>query len=399
MKKQLLQWTIEELKGRFASINFPEFQREPTVWTLAEKRRLIDSMVRQFDIASIYLYEDTDQSVDCIDGRQRLNAIMAFLGLNPESEHNGFELHMDNEIFGEEPDEVPFGDLRGRTFRELEEDRGPSARAFVDQFMAYKLNVVKLSGSLRAEEFNLQFTRLNLGTIINSGEKLHAMVGDLRDECFREGGLGVHEFLNATNIPTRRYARQQVAAQIIAQVFAHANEKNRSGEQIERVDEYAGYARTRHFDLQHLFKANEELSPERLKLVKEIKDLFDLLEPSFAKLEVLRNRAITVSTVLLARSQNIITPEQATELAGFIDEFVARLKWQVGKGLDIDNEFRYLSDFNRHITQASVEKPAVKARADRLAIEYANWTEGRNITGDPEFLKRTGGDPSDLSRG
>ena len=48
--------------------------------------------------------------------------------------------------------------------------------------------------------------------------------------------------------------------------------------------------------------------------------------------------------------------------AKFLEEFLGRLRWQVEKGLDVDPEYRYLIDFQRHVTQASVEKPAVDAR-------------------------------------
>ena len=52
------------------------------------------------------------------------------------------------------------------------------AKRFIDQFQSYELTFVELSDSTIEDEFNLQFTRLNLGKIINSGEKLHAMVGE-----------------------------------------------------------------------------------------------------------------------------------------------------------------------------------------------------------------------------
>ena len=54
------------------------------------------------------------------------------------------------------------------------------AKEFLRRFKEYPLTVIRLSGSETEKEFNLQFARLNLGTIINSGEKLHAMVGELR---------------------------------------------------------------------------------------------------------------------------------------------------------------------------------------------------------------------------
>ena len=82
MKKENQQWSIATLQEKIDDIEFPEYQREPTVWDLDRKRKLIDSILRNFDIASIYLYKREDGNYDCIDGRQRINAIISFLGLN-----------------------------------------------------------------------------------------------------------------------------------------------------------------------------------------------------------------------------------------------------------------------------------------------------------------------------
>ncbi len=54
MKKTILKWTVSDLEKHQATINFPEYQREPNVWTRRAKQRLIDSMLRQFDISSLY---------------------------------------------------------------------------------------------------------------------------------------------------------------------------------------------------------------------------------------------------------------------------------------------------------------------------------------------------------
>ena len=175
MRKDTELWSVKRLEEHFTRINFPEYQREPNVWSLDAKRRLIDSMLRQFDIASIYFYVDDEGSIDCVDGRQRIGAIMSFLGKNPEDDDNGFEFKLLNEIY--EDKELLFAPLQESSFPDLEKEAENTtpARQLVEEFRDYKITIVKLSGSSRPEEFNLQFTRLNLGTIINSGEKLHAM--------------------------------------------------------------------------------------------------------------------------------------------------------------------------------------------------------------------------------
>ena len=378
MNKEISKWTIQELRENYPQIDFPEYQREPNLWSRVEKQRLIDSIVRHFDIASLYFYRHKDGSIDCVDGRQRIGAIMSFLGESSPDTHANFRFKSLNEIYEDDPS-IGFDSLEGKTFSEIcdlsQSSQSQTAKTFVDALLNYPLTVVMLSDSKTSEEFNLQFTRLNLGTIINSGEKLHAMVGDLRDVCF--GRLGHNSFLESTNIPTRRFAREQVAAQILAQVFS----LNDTGE----------YTRTRHFDLQHLFKQNSRLSGAKLELVEQVIEILDLLSEPFKKVTALRNRAITVSTVLLAWNTKIATAKEASNLAEFIEEFVCRLNWQVGKGFSIEQEYHYLLSFQRSITQASAEKSSVKARADLLEAELSHWQSTKLLMGDSELQERSPG--------
>ena len=55
MKKEFNKedWTIDQLVKNANIIDFPEFQREPSIWRLDKKQRLIDSILRGFDISSI----------------------------------------------------------------------------------------------------------------------------------------------------------------------------------------------------------------------------------------------------------------------------------------------------------------------------------------------------------
>ena len=374
MKKIVESWTVQDLMQQFARIEFPEYQREPNLWSLPEKQRLIDSMVRQFDIASLYFYEYEGGIIDCVDGRQRIGAIMSFLGENPKDRDNNFQLRRWNEIYND--DNWLFHSLDRKTYAEIVDlkkaSKDETAKILLDRLMNYPLTIVKLSDSEAPEEFNLQFTRLNVGTIINSGEKLHAMVGELRDRCFNL--LGPHRFLEGTRIPHARYARAQVAAQIVAQVFS----KSASNE----------FARTRHFDLQRLFKEHSVLTESQNNLVDKVSNLFDLLALAFEGSGSLRNRAITVSVVVLARTANVTSQEDASTLSEFIEEFVCRLSWQVKKGLNIEQEYRYLSDFQRNITQASAEKSAVAARHELLQEQYQRWLSSHDLRGDPEWIER-----------
>ena len=384
MNKDVKSWSIQDLRERFPQIDFPEYQREPNLWSLVEKQRLIDSIVRRFDIASLYLYQHDDGSLDCVDGRQRIGTIMAFLDENPLGTYPGFRFRHLNEIYDDTP---PFESLDGKTFGEIQQlqvdSQDTAAERFVETLLDYPLTIVMLSESNESEEFNLQFTRLNLGTIISSGEKLNAMVGDLRDVCFEK--LGHHAFLQGTKIPTRRFAREQVAAQILAQLLSQSE----SGQ----------FTRTRHIDLQRMFKQNSTMSETQRRIVDELSALMDLLAVAFSNMNTLRNRAITVSTVLVAWKTDVKSVTEASELAGFVEEFVCRLKWQIRKGLLIDQEYHHLTEFQRNITQASAESSSVETRAKMLGEELIHWRQFKSLRGDEDWKERHPGlDPSIESR-
>ena len=71
-------------KKRVRHLNLsPGFQRN-SVWTLTDRRKLIDSVLRNYPIPAIFLYrreEKGDIIYDVIDGKQRLESLLLFMGL------------------------------------------------------------------------------------------------------------------------------------------------------------------------------------------------------------------------------------------------------------------------------------------------------------------------------
>jgi hypothetical protein len=360
VKRVPITVSIQDLKSEFPRIEFPEYQREPTVWSREQKQRLIDSILRGFDIAAIYLYEREDRGWECIDGRQRLNAIMSFLGVNEADVDNGFSVRIHNEVADDS--ESDFSHLDGRTFEHLED---------ADQatILGYELIAVVLSGSRAPEEFNLQFLRLNLGTLINAGEKLHAMVGVMRDLLFNSEQLGRHPFLARVGVPTRRYARELIAAQLMLQVSSKAE----TGE----------FTRARHFDLQRYLKLYADHEDPH---VDEVAKTLDALEANAPELgSKLGNRAICVSVALAAWELGIREDaDLAAAYARFVEVFLERLAEQVVrmKEFNLDPRFEYLVTFQRHLTQAAVEKPAITYRHQTLMGEFQTWAETGHLTGE-----------------
>jgi hypothetical protein len=363
---------IKELRKDFFGIEFPDYQREPTVWDLEQKQRLIDSILRRFDISAIYLYERDDGSLECIDGRQRLNAIMSFLGDNlADEDDNGFAIRIENEVADDVDDSLE--QLQGVNFEQLEqgEDTTPA-----EEILNYEVTTVLLSGSRAVEEFNLQFLRLNLGTLINAGEKLHAMVGVMRDLIFKDKRLGKHPFLQRTGVPTRRYAQELIAAQLMLQVSSKAGPDGRPNPERQ-------FTRGRHFDLQRYVKSHAQEADQQ---VDEVTAALNVMEEHAAEVgESLRNRAICVSVVLGAWDLNAAQNEKLAKQYGeFLKDFLKALKKQVEKMKDFspDPDLDYLTVFQRHLTQASVEKPAITYRHVTLLEQFAVWRDtGGKLTG------------------
>ena len=77
--------TIDDLnmwiKSRRVNLE-PGFQRK-SVWTITDRRRLIQSIISKYPVPSIFLYRRNERGkvvYDVIDGKQRLETIFMFIG-------------------------------------------------------------------------------------------------------------------------------------------------------------------------------------------------------------------------------------------------------------------------------------------------------------------------------
>ncbi len=359
MQRNTMEVPVSEIRDMFPVISFPDYQREPTVWGLDAKQRLIDSMLRMFDISSIYIYMLEEGNWECIDGRQRLNAIAAFLGRNPESQDNRFRLSISNEV-GRETDSL-LESIDGKSFAEIERmaESDGEVEGLVQALLGYEMTIVVLSDASSPEEFNLQFLRLNLGALMNAGEKLKAMVGEMRDTVFDV--LGPDPFLRLADVPNRRFAREQIAAQVVLQAYTYRRSKE--------------FTRSRHTDLQAFFKRQFEMDDVAHEVVEELEAVMAALEDQADNWSgLMKNRAITVSTLLLAWRQGIPNQGGAEEFVSFMQKFSVALQEKARQIRELEPEAKeskaYLIDFQRHVTQAAVERRAVEGRHSILRTQY-----------------------------
>jgi hypothetical protein len=376
MKIRHEYWTIEELRKNINKIEFPEFQREPTVWNLEKKQRLIDSILRDFDISSIYFFEKEDGNYDCIDGRQRINAILSYLGINDSDEdHNGFHLKIENEIYD---DKGSFNKANEKRFERLDSKWQKKIRE-------YKLNIVIVTNIDLDEELNLLFLRLQIASVLNAGEKLHAMTGDIRDWIFYD--IIKHSFFKSIRIPQRRYAKEQVASQIALNIFS----KRDNGT----------FRRSRYVDLQDFFKQYNRFTADDKKLIKDIKQRLDLIFKHFGKnLAYINNRAIAVSVYLFV--SDLIEQKKEVEIKHFAEfyvKFLKTIRWQIPQGVKMHSAYYDLLRFQTNVSQAAGEKTAIERRHDFLEEYFYYYKNNRGlIKGDKEYKKATRREPTERNK-
>ncbi len=369
MKTRYENWTIKDLIEKINKIEFPEFQREPTVWRLDKKQRLIDSILRDFNISSIYLYQREDEYYDCIDGQQRINTILSYTGSNTSDESdNKFHLKIENEIYS---DKGQFSDVKDKRFENLPQRRK-------DQIFNYKLNIVIIEEVDNDEELNLQFLRLQIASILNAGEKLNAMTGEMRNKIFHN--IVKFIFFKNLKIPERRFSKEQVAAQIFLNVFS-----------LRQNDDFH---RSRYIDLQEFFKQYNILNPEDKSLIKSVEVLLELInEKVGAGIQIIKNRALAVSLFLYIYLEFESNLEQIVDFFDFFKLLLKTLKWQIPKGVEIDREYLDLFNFQSNISQAAVERPAIQRRHYFLRKYYDYYIENHSIIGDKEYEENGNGNP------
>lgn len=153
--------TVQDLVNYFENGQLkldPPFQRN-SVWAVRDRAKLIDSLVNGFPIPSIYLHERTEDRrivYDVIDGKQRLESILMFMGrLRGRGRFEADVLWPG----GEERETVSWASLGRRDLGQV--------------LLRYRIPVHVVSGDL-AEVIEL-FVRINsTGKALTAAERRHA---------------------------------------------------------------------------------------------------------------------------------------------------------------------------------------------------------------------------------
>lgn len=136
----------------------PGFQRD-SVWTISDRKKLIESLFQNYPIPSIFLYrrnENGEIRYDVIDGKQRLETVLMFQGIGRLGPRFGIKMKL-------EPD----GDIEEWDWTKIKR------RNQAHLLKGYKFQTVETTGDL-SDIIDL-FVRINsTGKMLTGAEKRHA---------------------------------------------------------------------------------------------------------------------------------------------------------------------------------------------------------------------------------
>lgn len=184
------KWTINKLykdyyKKQKLVVN-TEYQRSE-VWNQTKMQRLIDSIIKGYNLGMIFLKKLNGDVYEVLDGQQRLKAVFQF---------------MDN-VYPTSPEFTP--ELGEKRFGDIKEDADRFA-----EFIAFQIDIAFVENADDETTADI-FLRLQEGMPLNTAEKLNAMRGKIRNVIL---DLSRHPFIKNTGIRDHRFAHRLLAAQI-----------------------------------------------------------------------------------------------------------------------------------------------------------------------------------------
>jgi|SRR5437667_2297583 len=316
-----------------------DYQREK-IWSREDQEKLIDSIIKNIDIPKIYLARIKGKEnfdYECIDGKQRMATLLNFFKPEPSTDSP-----LTVRVAGEK-----------YTYKRLRLELPTLARKVEE----YQLTFV-IYPQVDDEEFLREiFRRLQLGVRLNSGELLKSHMGTIRDFVYKEMGKEA-PFLRHTRLSEKRFSRQFTLAQICINSFSR--------------HENGHFVRARYDDLEEFFKKNYNLNEDDENL-NRIRAVLKTMEKGFGqKAESISSRAVAVSAYLFC--EQLYVQKRQSQIEEFA-KFYEKLLHQIKENLKLLTKFEkptnttILEEFQKYISQASVEPYAVKRR--NLFLENA----------------------------
>jgi len=324
MKMELRSRAIDKVYKRRDRIEMPDFQREE-VWTINKKQLLIDSILNGWHLPKLYFRKVDENSFECVDGQQRLTAIIEFiedqLNLAPDS-----AAKFNASKYSELPDKAS------------------------DDFDDYELDIEEIEDAEDSELEEL-FARLQLGTPLNTAEKLNAIGGDLRGFCHTISKEVF--FTNKIALRNTRYAHFEIAARWL---FIEA----RGIQPQVRFPQLEGFLKEN-----RTFSRESETAKLVIRALKYLENAFS------QKCTALRSRANVLSICMLASKVVAQKLDKNTaELFGrFVVKFFDDLSAEIQKGRASTE--KELLRYQQAISAGSADGPSIKRRINILSKRLA----------------------------
>jgi hypothetical protein len=335
MKMELRSRALDKLYKRRDRIEMPDFQREE-VWEDDKKRLLIDSILRGWHLPKFYFRKTGEGTFECVDGQQRLTTIWEFY---------------DNKLELDKSTAKKFG---GKTYRELNED-------FSDAFDDFEADIEEIEDATD-EELRTLFLRLQLGTPLNTAEKLNAIGGEMCDFCQRISKQSF--FTEKIPLKDTRFAHFAITTQWM---FVEAR-----GVQPQM----------RFRQLQAFLNENQQFSDKSETAIR-VKAALKYMHQTFPKsCDKLRNKANVLSVCMLAArvvAHNL--HKRSTDAFGkFVESFFSDLAAEVEKGSKSTR--REMLDYQEAISYGSAAGESIRNRLNILTQSL--------VTTHPEFAPLLG---------
>jgi hypothetical protein len=332
-------WPLLTFKEYEKDINpNPTYQRS-AVWKLDQKQLLIDSILRKIDIPKLYLrYLGESNSngftYEIIDGQQRMRALWDFLS--------------NKYVLSEEAEEVLFGDKVFDVAESTYEKLPPKLK--LERIHKYTLDVVIIQQATEDEIADL-FFRLNNGTPLKPAEVRNSMPGEMTKSI---RGLAQHAFFSKVSFANRRFAHDQVTAQMMM-VELNGSPSDIPDRLLSKM--YAEYQ-----------KKSPKAAVDRMTVV------LNALDKSFPEKSRLLNRAQTVNLYLLF-SFVLSTHKLAKP---FFKEFLPWYQKSEARRLR-DQEYKFLMTSNVN------SRRSIEERFKILIMDFfSSFTEMAAIELDPK---------------
>ncbi len=342
MKRVVKNWTIEKLSKERTRLLFPDYQREPHLWPTEKKALLIDSILTNIDIPKLYFNHVDAQNYEVVDGQQRLWALWDFLD--------------DKFSYAGGSEKTCFSRLS-----KMERTR----------ILKYKLQITILEDA-SDEYLRTLFLRLQLGLLLVTGEKLKASTGELKDFLF--GAMSATSFVKSIGIPSRRFARETLCAQIAINSFSR--------------DTLKAFARTRYDDLLHFCDTYAHPQGKDLEVFKRVtsrilQTLGEASEVFGQDATKLRNRSFILSAYLLIEDRLGTSAFKRDDRKRFHDFALLlwrRLREEAKLGIKRKNEALY--SFQSLLSSAPGERYQIERRHEKLGEFYDHYCNRGGIKGE-----------------